>query len=232
MTKTGNEFFDDVAKIIEQARTYLGRTADLTMCVTYFEIGRMIVEEEQGGKARAEYGRGLLKELSAYLNKRVGKGFSVATLRNARQFYQIYAPAIQQTVFSELPSPGSAQKQQTLFSVLGNPPYKQKSQTAFSQPYPFALSWSHYLILMRIENPDERRFYEIEAARQQWTFRQLQRQYGSSLYERLALSRDKDAVMRPWKGDSLFGAYGISSYLTKMNGHAPVHVRLSVYPLI
>jgi predicted nuclease of restriction endonuclease-like (RecB) superfamily len=191
MTAHGNEFFNNVAKIIEQARVYVGRTADLTMCVTYFEVGRMIVEEEQGGKARAEYGRGLLKELSAYLNERVGKGFSESTLRNARKFYQVYAPAIQQTAFAELQGKtDEGQKQQTLFAE------SEKSQTAFSQSYPFTLSWSHYLILMRIKNTDERRFYEIEAARQQWTFRQLQRQYGSSLYERLALSRDKDAVMR------------------------------------
>jgi predicted nuclease of restriction endonuclease-like (RecB) superfamily len=191
MTAHGNEFFDNVAKIIEQARAYVGRTADLTMCVAYFEVGRMIVEEEQGGKARAEYGRGLLKELSAYLNKRVGKGFSESTLRNARKFYQAYAPAMQQTNFAALRGKiDGGQKQQTLFAESG------KNQTAFSQSYPFTLSWSHYLILMRIEDADERRFYEIEAARQQWTFRQLQRQYGSSLYERLALSRDKDAVMR------------------------------------
>jgi hypothetical protein len=62
-------FFEGVAQIIEQARRFVGRTADLTMCVTYFEVGRMIVEEEQGGKARAEYGRGLLKELAEYLEK-------------------------------------------------------------------------------------------------------------------------------------------------------------------
>jgi hypothetical protein len=109
MMTRGNEFFDNVAKIIEQARAYVGRTADLTMCVAYFEIGRMIVEEEQGGKARAEYGHGLLKELSAYLNKRVGKGFSESTLRNARKFYQVYAPAIQQTLFAE------SEKNQTTF---------------------------------------------------------------------------------------------------------------------
>jgi predicted nuclease of restriction endonuclease-like (RecB) superfamily len=124
----------------------------------------MIVEEEQGGKARAEYGKGLLAGLSAYLNERVGKGFSESTLRNARKFYQVYAPSIQQALPAE--------------------------------SWPFTLSWTHYLILMRIENEQERRFYEIEATRQQWTYRQLQRQYGSSLYERLALSRDKEAVLR------------------------------------
>ena len=164
-------FFAGVAAIIEQARTYVGRTADLTMCVTYFEIGRMIVEEEQGGKKRAEYGRGLLKELSAYLTGRFGKGFSLTNLKNAKQFYLLYSPAITQV-----------------------PPIKpSKSQSLIDL---FKLSWTHYLILMRIKNDQERRFYEIEAANQQWSVRQLQRQYHSSLYERLALSRDKTEVMR------------------------------------
>jgi predicted nuclease of restriction endonuclease-like (RecB) superfamily len=77
-----------------------------------------------------------------------------------------------------------------------NRPTSLKSQTLFAESYPFRLGWSHYLILMRIENADERRFYEIEAVNQHWTFRQLQRQYASSLYERLALSRNQDGVMR------------------------------------
>lgn len=180
-------FFENVARIIEQARAFVGRTADLTMCVTYFEVGRMIVEEEQGGKARAEYGKGLLRGLSTFLNDRVGKGFSESTLRNARKFYQVYAPSIQQTLFAE------SQKGQSLSAFFEKSP---KQQTLFAESYPFTLGWSHYLILMRIENEQERRFYEIEAARQQWTYRQLQRQYGSSLYERLGLSREKNEVLR------------------------------------
>jgi len=171
-TQNTGDFFENVARIIEQARRFVGRTADLTMCVTYFEVGRMIVEEEQGGKTRAEYGCKLLAELSVFLNKRVGKGFSESTLKNARKFYQVYSPSIRQAMLTELDS------------------------KSFGQSYPFNLSWSHYLILMRIKNNDERRFYEIEAEKQQWTYRHLQRQYSSSLYERLALSRDKDEVMR------------------------------------
>ena len=65
-----------------------------------------------------------------------------------------------------------------------------------TREYPFTLSWSHYLILMRIESDEERRFYEIESQKQNWSVRQLQRQYNSSLYERLALSKDKDSVLR------------------------------------
>jgi len=158
------DFFENVAQIIEKARSYIGRTADLTMCITYFEIGRMIVEEEQGGNARAEYGKGLLTTLSVYLSERVGKGFSESTLKNARKFYQIYEPTIRQAMLAE--------------------------------SYPFSVSWTHYLILMRIKDSNARRFYEIESVNQQWTYRELKRQFDSSLYERLALSRDKDEIMR------------------------------------
>jgi predicted nuclease of restriction endonuclease-like (RecB) superfamily len=192
LAKSADEFFDNVAKIIEQARAYVGRTVDLTMCVAYFEVGRMIVEEEQGGKARAEYGRGLLKELSTYLTNRLGRGYSLSTLKNIRRFYLTYAPIVPEKRLVEPPKG----KGQTVFSLLNDARKAQKGQTAFDQSYPFTLSWSHYLILMRIDNPDERRFYEIEATQQQWSFRRLHREYGSSQYERLALSRDRDAVMK------------------------------------
>jgi predicted nuclease of restriction endonuclease-like (RecB) superfamily len=185
-------FFDNVATIIEQARTYVGRTADLTMCITYYEIGRMIFEQEQEGKARAEYGRGLMHNLSNFLTKRFGQGFSHSTLKNARKFYQIYAPTVQQLPITAL----ADKKSQTIPDDFEKKFFPSKGQTMFAQSYPFRLGWSHYLLLMRIENSEERRFYEIEAINQQWTVRQLQRQYGSSLYERLALSRNKAEVMR------------------------------------
>jgi len=188
------DFFESVAQIIEQARRFVGRTADLTMCVAYFEVGRKIVEEEQGGKARAEYGSKLLVELSAYLNARFGKGFSTTTLKNARKFYQVYSPSIGQTLFAQ--SESIDDTRQSLVNILEKKNAPSIGQTMFAQSCPFQLSWSHYLILMRIKNEDERRFYEIEAKKQQWTYKWLQRQYGSSLYERLALSRNKDEVLR------------------------------------
>jgi len=195
MTKNqkSHEFFINIAQVIEQARRFVGRTADLTMCITYFEIGRMIVEEEQGGKARAEYGKGLMNELAKFLTEKFARGFSLSTLKNAKQFYNVYASSIRQTSSAEL---NNESKSQTLISFFESQLFTKKSQAMLSQLYPFTLSWSHYLILMRIKNDDERRFYEIEATRGQWTYRFLQRQYGSSLYERLALSRDKDGVMR------------------------------------
>jgi hypothetical protein len=179
-----NEFFDKVAALVEQARSFVGRTVDLTMCVTYYEVGRMIVEEEQGGKARAEYGRGLVKELSGHLTTKFGKGFSLTNLKQAKKFYLVYSPY----VFTSLPAKST--KGQTATDLLQ---LSQKGQTPSDL---FNVTWSHYLILMRIDNPDERRFYEIEAAKEQWSVKYLSRQAGSSLYERLALSRDKEAVMR------------------------------------
>ena len=181
-------FFESVAQVIEQARHFVGRTADLTMCISYYEVGRIIVEEEQEGKARAEYGRGLLRGLSEFLSGRVGKGYSETTLKNARKFYQIYSPSIRQDP--------QAQIRQTLSAELRNASFNNFKNLLSAQTYPFRLSWSHYLILMRIKDEQARRFYEIESINQQWTCRQLQRQYGSSLYERLALSRDRDEVMR------------------------------------
>ena len=199
-----SDFFEKVANLIEQARKYVGRTADLTMCVTYFEVGRMIVEEEQSGEARAKYGQKLLTELSNRLKKRFEKGFSETTLKYSRKFYMVYAPSIQQAMLAKL----TDEKQQTLFAESTNPirqamlaelENNNKNQNIPILPidlYPFKLSWTHYLILMRIKDDQERRFYEIEAINQQWDYRFLQRQYGSSLYERLALSRNKEEILR------------------------------------
>jgi hypothetical protein len=103
------DFFERVAGVIEQARKFVGRTADLTMTVTYFAVGQMIVEREQGGKERAEYGAKILPELSEFLTKRFKNGFSVSTLTNARKFYISYTkqvqtsePAVSQTLFTKL----------------------------------------------------------------------------------------------------------------------------------
>lgn len=174
-----NKLFSRIADLIEHARQKVASVVNLTMVHTYFEVGRMIVEEEQKGKDRAEYGKAVLKELSTRLTGRFGKGFSEQNLRNMRQFFIVYADrelSIRQTPSSELES-------------RDNHSSKVKS-------YDFSLNWSHYLILMRIENTAERNFYEIEATNENWSERYLSRQYHSSLYERLALSRKKVEVMK------------------------------------
>lgn len=188
------EFYRQVSELLAAARKFAKRQLDNTIVVTYYEIGKMIVEHEQHGQKRAQYGAKLMKGLSKYLTEQYGRGFSVANLKNIRNFYQVYSPSIQKALSAESgkgqAAPDEFEKSQSLISLFDV--NAQKGQSLSAQ---FKLSWTHYQILMRIDDEAARRFYEIEAANQQWSVRQLQRQVGSSLYERLALSRDKDKVM-------------------------------------
>ncbi len=156
-----------IAEEISKGRKQVASTANLVMVHTYFEIGRMIVEEEQGGEKRASYGKKVLKFLSFKLSEEFGKGFSVENLDRMRFFYKSYSILISSTVLTKLEN-------------------KPK----------FKLSWSHYLVLMRIENVSERQFYEVESSNCNWSLKDLQKQMNSSLYERLVLSRDKEEVNR------------------------------------
>ena len=149
--------YKNILNLLKNSKEQVLRTVNSTMVKTYFEIGRLIVEDEQKGFERAEYGKETLKNLSAKLTKELGKGFSQRNLEQMRQFYLVYS--ISQTVSAE-----------------------------------FKLSWSHYLVLMRIENLSERNFYEIEAINNNWSLRELKRQFNSALYERLVLSKNKEKV--------------------------------------
>ena len=161
-----------IEALVQEARKRVVSTANTAMVYTYYEIGRYIVEDEQGGKTRAEYGKGVLKNVSARLTARLGKGWSVDTLEKTRRFFVVFS------------------KSATPQRISGD------GQISATVERKFVLTWNHYQVLSHVENPDARSFYEIEAFRQQWSKRQLQRQIGSGLYERLALSRDKDEVMR------------------------------------
>lgn len=179
-----------IERLITEAKKRTVAAVNTAMVYTYYEIGRMIVEDEQQGEQRAEYGKAILKELSNHLTKKFGKGFSVDNLENMRKFYMVYSKSETVSRISE----NIHQISETVSRKLSTPlPKSQKPQTLSAELH-FTLSWSHYLKLMRIENPDERRFYEIEATENNWSFRELQRQFDSSLYERLALSRDKAGV--------------------------------------
>ncbi len=174
ITSVNQGFLENVSEVLEMARKNAKVSVNLSMVYAYYEIGRMIVEEEQHGENRAAYGKQLLKGLSDYLTQNFGKGFSVGNLKNIRQFYKVYSvDQIGETVFSQfqnLPTVSTGRK--------------------------FFLSWSHYLKLMRIENVDERHFYEIEAVKNDWSLSELNRQFDSGLYERLALSQDKDKIVQ------------------------------------
>jgi predicted nuclease of restriction endonuclease-like (RecB) superfamily len=170
MTKPSlnTKFYSRIIDLLQTARENVVHAVNQTMVLTYFEIGRLIVEEEQNGSMRAEYGKQILKELSKVLTNEFGRGFSVTNLKQMRQFYLIYA-------IGQTPSDQLEEKPQTSSAI-------------------WSLSWSHYLILMRISNVEERKFYEIETHKNNWSIRELQRQFDSDLYTRLALSRDKEKV--------------------------------------
>lgn len=175
--------FDRVAHIVETARGQVARSVNTAMVHAYWHIGREIVEYEQGGEARAEYGARLLHLLSERLETRYGKGFGVTTLERARLFYLTWPQ-------------GSRLVQVSLSSDEENPapPVPDSRGAASRALFPSSLGWSHYLRLVRVKNPEARAFYEIEAAQEGWSARELERQISTLLYERLARSRDKEAV--------------------------------------
>lgn len=174
MNHIDENFLKGIADVLNAARERAKTAVNLSMVYAYYEIGKRIFEEEQKGESRAEYGKYLLKELSAYLTESFGKGFSPDNLKLMRRFYIVYSK-----------------------DQIGETPFPQfKNLPTTDTGRKFYLSWSHYLKLMRIDNIEERHFYEIEAVKNDWSLAELKRQYDSSLYERLALSSDKQEVYR------------------------------------
>ena len=200
-----DQLFERISALIDQSRYLVARTVKTTEVCAKYEIGRYIVEYEQGGAARAAYGKALLKELSQRLTNSYGDGWSVETLTSCRKFFNVYSKIVNTVHEIEPRQLDVAKADSKFFNVYSKivntvheiEPRQLDVAKADSRNMPnFTLSWSHYLVLMRVENPDARSFYEIECAQQDWSVRQLKRQVGSSLYERLALSRDKEEVLR------------------------------------
>lgn len=153
------------------------------MLATYFEVGKTIVLDEQKGKSKAGYARKTLKALSEKLTKEFGKGFSHRNLEYFRKFYLTYSDRISQTPSAKLTGLAKTETSQNTGT---------SSMAAFSDK--FGLSWSHYILLMKISDKEEQSFYEIESVKNNWSVRELQRQFDSSLFERLALSRNKKSI--------------------------------------
>ena len=173
-----NKLVSSISKILSEAKNSIATTVNTTMVVTNWHIGQYIVEYEQGGKERAEYGTQLLKHLSEDLTKKFGRGFSWRNLYNMKEFYMQFP--ILQTVSAKL----SSEKGQTVSAK-----FSDKVKTSLSK-----LTWSHFVRLLSVKDEDERNFYIIETAENNWKERELDRQINSSLYERLVLSKDKKAV--------------------------------------
>ena len=185
-----NALFERISSLIDLAHKRVKTTIDTTMVYTYYGVGQYIVEDEQQGERRAQYGQAVLKNLSARLTNKYGEGWSVDTLENCRKFYRVYSGY-------EISSAVQT-KSETLSRESDIQPLEisETLSRKYGNNLSFTLSWSHYLVLMRIKNEEERRFYEIECQKQDWSVRQLKREYGASLYERLVLSRDPKEVLR------------------------------------
>ena len=182
--KLTKAFFEDIRRLIQAAHATVARGVDLVQVHTNFEIGRRIVEQEQKGKGRAAYGEEVIAALAGRLTAEFGRGFSTSSLAYMRSFFLLYQDRAK--IFQSMIGKSGVEK--NLQSAIG--------KSAFAQRRPFTLSWTHYIFLLGIKNSDERSFYEIEATSQNWTVRELRRQFDTSLYERLALSRDKKGIRR------------------------------------
>ena len=181
------EAFTDVSGILEAARREAARSVNSLMTAAYWLVGRRIVECEQGGAERAEYGAELMRGLSADLTARYGRGFSPRNLEQMRAFYQAWQ--IPQTASAESVSLGMPIRQ----TLSGESASLESALTQIAPNFP--LSWSAYVQLLSVRNQSARAFYETEALAGGWTLRQLKRQIDSQFYERTALSRNKEAML-------------------------------------
>jgi predicted nuclease of restriction endonuclease-like (RecB) superfamily len=178
-------FYDRIRDILESARTSVVRTVNTAQVLSNWLIGRAIVEEEQQGQTRADYGENLLKNLAQKLKQDFGKGYSYSNLKFIRQFYLAFPQLLTEAEI------GYAVSSQSELMGLSSPnPNWQPGQLHPN------LSWTHYRTLMRVENFDARAFYEIETLKTNWSSRELERQINSLLFERLAKSTDKQGLMQ------------------------------------
>jgi predicted nuclease of restriction endonuclease-like (RecB) superfamily len=158
VSKTGpvDAVYSGIKKILEEARSRAYRAVNISMVQAYWNIGRVIVEEEQKGKTKADYGESLIQELAKRLTQEFGKGFTQTNLWYMRQFFMIFP---------------------ILHALRGE------------------LTWTHYRLLLKVENEKARNFYLNEATETGWSTRQLERQINSFYYERLLSSKDKKPVV-------------------------------------
>lgn len=193
--KGGEKFLvNDLKTIVSKARSKAFAAVNYSLVERNWRIGKRIVEEEQNGEARAEYGKHIIEVASAALTEEFGKGFSETNIRIFRKFFLIFRNLeIQQTVSAESNLP----KQQTLSDNLSS--HFQKGQTPPAQFKLRLLPWSHYERLIRIEDKRARDWYAKEAFEQGWSYRTLSRNINTLYYERLLMSKDKAPVEKEMK---------------------------------
>jgi DUF1016 N-terminal domain len=190
----------ELSRLLENARKTSARAVNAVMTATYWELGRRIVEFEQGGERRPGYGEELIQGLSADLGRRFGRGFSYPNLGKFRQFYLVYPDSgILSTASRE-----SASDKLSTVSIDSTPAGGSRRGDTDSSAHlaklpqlatVFPLPWSHYVRLLSVKSEAALRFYEAEALWGGWSVRQLDRQIATIFYERMALSRDKAAML-------------------------------------
>lgn len=205
------DFFQSVKTILEQARQSAYRAVNFAMVTAYWEVGRLIVEEEQQGKDRAEYGKALISELSKQLTKDFGKGFDATNLRKMRQFFltfpkkdaaRLKTPTEKRDALrlkSEAEGKGNALRAELPLSKQSHATIDQFVYAETVNVLRSELSWTHYRILMRVKKEEARTWYMHEAAECGWSTRQLERQINSFYYERLLASSDTTPVRQEAK---------------------------------
>ena len=202
-----NLLLNHAVLLVQAARQIVVRQTNSVMVFSYFHIGKLIVEYEQAGKSKADYGKATIIALSKKLTEEFGKGFSATNIEQMRSFYRAFSDKqvpypIPQTLSEELSkTQNSGQIATETSKEQIAQTLSEESQFLFSETVSrnsfaniFPLSWSHYVILSRIDNQEERSFYEIESTQANWSVRELQRQFNSGLFERLALSTDKQKI--------------------------------------
>lgn len=162
----------EIVGLLDSARSASVRSVNALMTATYWEVGRRIVEFEQKGKKRAGYGEAVIRQLAKDLTDQFGRGFGVVNLSQMKKFYLAWPTA-------------------QIFQTLS-----EKSSSLPDLAAKFSLPWSAYVRLLSVKNADARSFYESEAVRSGWSIRQLDRQIQSQFYERIALSRNKAAMLK------------------------------------
>jgi predicted nuclease of restriction endonuclease-like (RecB) superfamily len=190
--------YDRIRDILESARASVARTVNTTQVVANWLIGREIVEEEQAGKRRAAYGARSLWELAERLRCDFGSGYSVDNLEAFRKFYLQYPSLISETALRNSARPAISETVSRKSLPIEALQQAMADTAASWAPGRLhgALSWSHYRSLLRVSRPEARSFYEVEAANNAWSVRELSRQINSLLFERLAKSKDKKGLMK------------------------------------
>lgn len=189
-----DHLYERIASILDEARSRVARSINTAMVHAYWLIGREIVEVEQHGAERAGYGEGLMKRVAARLSAKFGKGFSLASLKRMKQFYLAFPRG------SALVGEGEGRGSTALSLSAGADGADKGSATLSLSPgasllFPPTLAWSHYLVLLRVTRLEARSFYEIEAARESWSVRELERQVGALLFDRLAKNKSPEQVL-------------------------------------